>query len=274
MDKVKRRNFKVPNDKKPLPAVIKNQTLGPSTNSTQPYSADPNQLIAMALDKNLDMDKLERLIAMKEKFEAQIRLQAYNEAFSTFQKNCPELRKNVEVDYGHKNGPDRTNYKYHDLPGIAKTIRPALADSGLAYRWEHKELPDGKISVCCVITHKDGHIERGEPLSAVDDTTGKKTGLHAKGSTMTYLERYTLKAILGLSSADPDDDAAMAVRQAKKEEHSGDVKIVPNPKQIDELCNAIMDGTTSIEEAQKHYMLTDGQVKVLEKAKPKYPWQK
>lgn len=239
---------------------------------TQYNSSDPGQLIAMALDKNLDMDRLERLIAMKERFEAQERMQAFNDAFSTFQKICPELRKNMEVDYGHKGSTDRTNYKYQDLPDIAKQIRPALAECGLAYRWEHKELADGKISVCCVVTHRDGHIERGEPLSAPDDTSGKKTGLHAKGSTMTYLERYTLKAILGLSSADPDDDgraAAKRQQQGEDVDHTGTIKIVPNPKQIDDLFNAIMDGTTTLEETQKHYELTKGQVTVLEKAKPK-----
>ncbi len=40
------------------------------------------------------------------------------------------------------------------------------------------------------------------------DAGGAKNAIQARASTKTYLERYTLKAICGLSEQDDDDDGA------------------------------------------------------------------
>jgi hypothetical protein len=51
-----------------------------------------------------------------------------------------------------------------------------------------------------------GHSEE-TTLSAPSDTTGSKNPIQAIGSTITYLERYTLLALTGLATYDQDDDA-------------------------------------------------------------------
>lgn len=42
-------------------------------------------------------------------------------------------------------------------------------------------------------------------MSASADTSGSKNSIQAIGSTITYLQRYTLFSILGLASTDDDD---------------------------------------------------------------------
>lgn len=64
-----------------------------------------------------------------------------------------------------------------------------------------------KVSVTCIISHRDGHSEENT-LSASVDTSGNKNHLQAIGSAVTYLQRYSLKAALGLSVADDDDAQA------------------------------------------------------------------
>src|SRR5690606_35194749 len=64
-------------------------------------------------------------------------------------------------------------------------------------------------SVTCVITHELGHSER-TTLSAAPDESGGKNSIQAVGSTVTYLQRYTLMAATGLAAKDMDDDGRKA----------------------------------------------------------------
>ena len=63
-----------------------------------------------------------------------------------------------------------------------------------------------KIKVTCTITHEMGHSE-STSLSADPDTSGSKNPIQAIGSTISYLERYTILALCGLATSDIDKDA-------------------------------------------------------------------
>ena len=60
------------------------------------------------------------------------------------------------------------------------------------------------MHVTCIVAHRDGHFEE-TTLSAGHDQSGNKNSIQAVGSTITYLQRYTLKAALGLAASDDDD---------------------------------------------------------------------
>ena len=47
----------------------------------------------------------------------------------------------------------------------------------------------------CVVSHRLGHSEENT-LTAGRDESGNKNNIQAVGSTITYLQRYTLKAAL------------------------------------------------------------------------------
>jgi hypothetical protein len=66
-----------------------------------------------------------------------------------------------------------------------------------------------QIAVTCVLTHKMGHSEE-TTLKAIPDTSGNKNTVQAIGSTVTYLERYTLLAAMGMAAAGMDNDGRMA----------------------------------------------------------------
>jgi hypothetical protein len=82
-----------------------------------------------------------------------------------------------------------------------------LSKYGLSASWSVKQ--NGTISVTCKITHIKGHFEE-TTLSAASDTSGSKNAIQAIGSTLTYLERYTLLALTGLATFDGDDDGQAA----------------------------------------------------------------
>lgn len=164
----------------------------------------PSDLIAMAVNSNVDIDKLERLLEMKRQWDAEQNRKAFFEALSEFQIACPELRKTKQVKFETKSGGN-TDYHYAPMADIDRQIRQPLKDCGLTKRWE---IQDDKetIKVTCLITHTQGHTER-TTMSASPDQSGAKNAIQARGSAIEYMKRYTLIGALGISTADADIDA-------------------------------------------------------------------
>jgi hypothetical protein len=112
----------------------------------------------------------------------------------------PVIAKNRQATVG------RQPYRHEDLAEIARTITPILARHGLSYRFRSQST-GALVTVVCVISHRDGHSEENS-LSASPDESGEKNSIQAIGSALTYLQRMTLKAALGLAASDDDDGQA------------------------------------------------------------------
>ena len=170
----------------------------------QVQTADPmvSMIERVVMSADADLDKLERMLAMKERMDAQAASKAYAAALSEARSEIPPIIKDATVDFTSSKG--RTSYKHETLAGIAKQIDPILSKHGLSYRFRTDQ-GNGGVKVTCIIQHRDGHSEETS-LSGAPDGSGSKNGFQAVGSAVTYLQRYTLKAALGLS-AEVDDDA-------------------------------------------------------------------
>lgn len=158
----------------------------------------PSNLIAQAIEKGADIQTLEKLMALQERWEATQARKLFFSALSEFQKKVPVLKKTKLVSFKD------VKYKYAPLSEITKQIQVLLGQCGLTYRWEIKE-DAANITVTCIITHNAGHTE-STSMSSLADKSGSKNDIQARGSTITYLERYTLLGALGISSADTDLD--------------------------------------------------------------------
>lgn len=173
--------------------------------------ADPmiSMIERIALDPNADLDKLERMLAMKERLDAQNAKVAFAHALSAARADMPPIIKDATVDFTSQKG--RTHYQHETLAGIAKAIDPILSSNGLSYRfWTNQA--DGRVLVTCIISHRCGHSEE-TTLAGSPDQSGSKNSFQAVGSAVTYLQRYTLKAALGLSAEVDDDGQGAASRQ-------------------------------------------------------------
>lgn len=158
----------------------------------------PSALIALAIKTGADVEKLERLFDLETRWREREARAAYYRAKSAFQAACPPIQKSQTANAG------KFSYKYASLSDVVKSIRDTLAEHGLSYRWEVIDTPE-RIEVKCIVSHVDGHSE-ATSLGAVPDDSGAKNQIQQRGSTLTYLQRYTLIGALGLSSADEDDD--------------------------------------------------------------------
>jgi len=158
----------------------------------------PDNLLAMAIEKGADIDQLTKLMDLKERYDSANAKRSFYEAMADFQSKVPSIRKTSNVSY--KN----TNYNFAPLGSIAEQIRQSMRECGLSYRFEQSHL-DG-IEITCIVTHLEGHSEQAS-MKASADTTGSKNSIQAIGSTVSYLQRYTLISVLGLTTADEDIDA-------------------------------------------------------------------
>ena len=166
----------------------------------------PAEMINLAIEKGSNLDQLEKLLALKEKFEANEARKAFHKAMAEFKANPPDINKDKKVGYKTDKGP--VGYSHASLYNVTKKINSSLSKYGLSASWTTKQ--NGIILVTCKITHELGHSEE-TTLSAPADMTGSKNAIQAIGSTISYLERYTLLALTGLATYDMDDDGKIAL---------------------------------------------------------------
>ena len=167
----------------------------------------PMALLQMAMAQNADLSKLEKLMELQERWEANEARKAFTEALSAFKAAPPELTKNKLVGFDQKNG-GRTEYRHATLDQVSLKIGQALSEHGLSHRWDVKQ-DNGQVTVTCVLTHRQGHSE-SVTMSGSPDNSGTKNSIQAVGSTVTYLQRYTLLAATGMAVKDQDNDGVGA----------------------------------------------------------------
>ena len=170
-------------------------------------SMHPLVSIAMSSSAEITPENLSKLLDVQREWEADQARKAYSAAMVKFRSICPNIGKDANVNY--KTNKGITNYDHETLNGIMKTITPALSECGInpTYR---TGVEGATIIVTCRITHELGHYEETS-LPAAADSSGGKNAIQGIGSTVTYLQRYTLKAMLGLSAGHDNDAIAEPV---------------------------------------------------------------
>ena len=163
----------------------------------------PAQLIALALEKQADPTTLEKLLNLQERWEAGNARKAYVMAMSAFKQEAPAvLIKGDKVDFQTAKG--RTHYQYANLGSIVQEISALLGKHNLSASWYTQQDDRDNVVVTCHITHVAGHRE-SVTLRGPSDESGNKNRIQAIGSTVTYLQRYTLLAALGLATGEDND---------------------------------------------------------------------
>jgi hypothetical protein len=98
---------------------------------------------------------------------------------------------------------------YAELFAVVDAATPALSKHGLSHSWKVTKDEKDWIEVTCFLKHVAGHAE-SVSFGGPPDSGGAKNAIQARASTKSYLERYTLLAITGLSSKDQDNDGGRA----------------------------------------------------------------
>lgn len=153
----------------------------------------PVQMAYQLISSGADFASVKEMMALSKELAADQARRAFDEAVASAKAEIPTIAKNAK---GHN------NKAYANFAAYAEALKDVLARHGLSYRFRTEQTD--RITVTCVLSHKGGHFEENS-LSGPADTSGSKNAIQAIGSTLTYLQRYTLIQALGLAASDDDD---------------------------------------------------------------------
>lgn len=191
----------------------------PREPEVMPTVIEPVSILAVidraARDPNVDVDKMERLLALHERFTARQAETAFNSALNEAQGKIRAVVANAENKH--------TDSRYADYPKLDSILRPIYIEQGfsLSFDTEDAKTPEA-IRVLCRVSHRDGHT-RVYHVDMPADGKGAKGGdvmtkTHATGSAVSYGMRYLLKMIFNVAVTEDDDgNAAGAVCITDKE---------------------------------------------------------
>mgnify|MGYP001357071821 FL=1 len=182
----------------------------------------PLAMLNRAMETGASMEVLEKFMSLHERWEAGNARKAFDAAISEAKAEIPPIVKNAK---GHN------DKRYANFAAIAAVVDPILSKHGLSYRFRTAQTD--KISVTCVLSHRDGHSEE-TTLAGPADNSGSKNAIQAIGSTLTYLQRYSLIQALGLAATEDDDGRAAGAGGTITDE------------QVERLQRAIMDADADL----------------------------
>ncbi len=162
----------------------------------------PMGMMMAAMKQGATLDQVEQMMNLQQRWEEREAEKAFNDALAAFKSEAVEIIKRKAVDFTGKNG--RTHYKHAELSDVVEAVGPALSKHGFSWSWKTHQEKD-LIRVTCILKHRQGHTD-SVSLEANADQSGSKNNIQAIASTVTYLQRHTLKAITGVSEKGDDDD--------------------------------------------------------------------
>ena len=172
-----------------------------AANSLPASADDVSPMISMiervAMDPNASIEKLERMMDLRDRLQAESAKAAFSAAFAEASSAFPSIPLNGTGDKGKK---------YALLKDIIAKTRPILSQHGLALSFGVETHPD-RVIVTAELMHVAGY-SKSTTMELPRDQSGSKNAVQAIGSSQTYGQRYTAQAILGLALSDDDDDGA------------------------------------------------------------------
>lgn len=158
-----------------------------------------------AADPNVDVDRLERLIALSERTQTRESEQAFNAAMNEAQA----AMRPIAADASNP----QTRSKYASYAALDKALRPIYSKHGFSVSFDTADgAPPDYVRVVCKVGHSAGRTEHPH-LDMPADGKGAKgsdvmTKTHAVGSAITYGKRYLLGMIFNIAVGEDDDGNA------------------------------------------------------------------
>jgi len=183
-------------------------------------------------DPTVDVDKMERLMAMHERIVAKQAEAQFNDALTACQKECGTISADATNP--------QTRSRYATYAKLDKALRPIYTRHGISISYGTEDTPKPECVRVIAYVSRGGHT-RIYRVDMPADGKGAKGGdvmtkTHATGAAMSYGARYLLKSIFNISIGEEDDDGNL---------NSG------MPESVETDWTAKIDELTSDEDAAK-----------------------
>ena len=241
-------------------------------NNTQMVSSETQAVLNMiervVLNPDADMDKLEKMLDMQERILKRNGEQAFASDFAAMQSELPRIARNGCIEIKDRNsGRVTQSTPFAKLEDINDGVRPVLQRYGFGVTFSIDQTQAG-ITVTARLLHRLGHSERTS-LTLPIDSSGSKNVVQGNGSTISYGKRYTLSAILNISTGDDIDghapqqqeDEQPVIQQEKAKEPITDTRLAG-------AIAKIKTGEFTLEKLHRNFTLTEAQTRVLNEQVP------
>lgn len=153
---------------------------------------------------DIDPERLEKFLDLQVKMEDRQNLQAFNDAFANFQKECPIIPKTKRVNF------KSVDYTYAPLDEMVHLIKPILGKNGLSFSFNLAS-DENMMVLTTIISHKDGCSKDFQYYFNPLHDDARMNDSQRRKSAITFAKRSALENALGIVTADSDDDARRAV---------------------------------------------------------------
>lgn len=169
-------------------------------------SAENTALLSMiervCTDPNADISKLEKMLDMQERILNRNAEQAFAADFAAMQCELPRIARNGKIEI-KKDGRIIQSTAFAKLEDINDGIRPTLQKYGFGVSFSVDQ-GQGGITVTAKLLHRLGHSEKTS-ITLPIDSSGSKNNVQGNGSTISYGKRYSICALLNISTGDDTD---------------------------------------------------------------------
>ena len=198
--------------------TISNTNITAVSNEQQMIS----NIINISQNPDINVDRLERLLAMQERMmDRQAKLE-FNNALARIQAKMPRILGTGKI----KNDKKNFTIKYLKYDDIDNTLRPFLSAEGFSLVHDKQDV-NNRLVVTTTLKHRDGHQEKVSMPLPYDQPNKTKNAVQAALSTFTYGKRANVMAFFNIVMEGEDDNPQLSIAQ----------KI--NEKQIEEITNLL-----------------------------------
>jgi len=161
-------------------------------------------------DPSVDVDKLQRLLDMREQIVQREREDRFSEAMAAAQAEVRAVTKDARND--------QTRSKYATYVQIDRAIRPVYSAHGFSLSFDTQETErENMVRVLCYVRHASG-FQQTYSITMPADGKGPRgndvmTRTHATGSAVSYGMRYLVRMIFNVPETEQDDDGNAAGRR-------------------------------------------------------------
>ncbi len=154
-------------------------------------------------DPSVDVDKLDRLLQMQARVQADTARREFDNAMADAQEGMKAIQADAENS--------QTRSRYATYAQLDKAIRPIYSAHGFALTFNTGDAPrQDELRVLATLSHRGGHRQEYK-IDMPADGKGARgndvmTRTHATGAAAQYGQRYLLKFIFNLAVGDVDDD--------------------------------------------------------------------
>jgi hypothetical protein len=162
-----------------------------------------------AASSEIDVEKMERLLAMQERITARLAESEFNAAMANAQAEMPRVGRDAK-------NPS-TNSLYTRLETLNEAAIPIYTKHGFALSFGTADCPVAdSFRITCVVSHRAGH-SRNYQVDLPNDCLGakgnqSKTKMHGAGSAFSYGRRYLTLLIFNITLVNEDDDGNRGLR--------------------------------------------------------------